>query len=141
MIEIIRVSSFLRYVLFADALTGLVCGLLFTFGESYLAGVFGLPASLTFFAGLAMFPFVALLIYAATRKSISKTFIWLIIGINVIWGIDSFLLIFSGYVSPTNFGYFFVIAQAIGVFAFADLEFIGLRKAEVVVFQDAKETI
>ena len=141
MTEIIRVSPFLRYVLFADAATCLVCGVLLSIGGGFLQNLLGLPVSIMFYAGLSLFPFVAFLIYAATRKSISKTIVWLIIGLNMLWTIDSFLLLVSGYVAPTNFGYVFVIFQALGVLMFADLEFIGLRKAVVVVFKEAKETI
>ena len=141
MIEIIRVSNFLRYVLFADATTSLICGLLLTIGGSFLQEMLGLPVSLMFYAGLSLFPFAAFLVYVGTRKSISKTLVWLIIGTNLLWTIDSFLLLFSGYILPTTFGYIFVIAQAIGVLVYADLEFIGLRKSEVVVFKDAQEII
>lgn len=141
MTEIIRVSNFLRYVLFADAATCFACGLLLTIGGGFLQTVLGLPAALMFCAGLSLFPFTAFLIYAATRKSISKTAIWAIIGLNLLWTIDSFLLLVSGYVAPTVYGYTFVIFQAIGVLMFADLEFIGLRKAEVVALKDAKEIV
>lgn len=141
MTEIIRVSPFLRFVLFADAATCAACGILLTLGGSFLQGILGLPAALMFYAGLSLAPFTAFLVYAATRKSISKTFVWLIIGLNLLWTIDSFLLLASGYVAPTTFGYAFVIFQAIGVLMFADLEFIGLRKAEVVAMKDAKETV
>jgi hypothetical protein len=141
MTEIIRVSRFLRYVLWADAATCAACGLLLSIGGAVLQNLSGLPASLMFYAGISLFPFAAFLVYAATRKSISKTFIWLIIGLNLLWTIDSLLLLVSGYVAPSVPGYVFVILQATGVLAFADLEFIALRKAEVVVFKDARETV
>src|SRR5215204_3977469 len=141
MTEIIRVSNFLRSVLLADAATCAVCGLLFVAGGAFLQNLSGLPAPLIFYAGLSLFPFTAFLIYAATRKSLSKTFVWLIIGLNLLWTIDSFLLLVSPYVAPSAFGYVFVTLQAIGVLVFADLEFIGLRKAEVVALKDAKETL
>lgn len=141
MTEIIRVSKFLRNVLLIDAISGLIGGFLLTFGASYLQNTFGLSYSLLFYSGLSFFPFAALLIYAATRKTVSKTIIWIIIGLNFLWGIDSFLLLISGYVEPTNSGYFFVIFQAIGVFVFGTLEFIGLKKSEIVVIKDAKQTI
>ena len=141
MTEIIRVSPFLRFVLLADAATCAACGLLLSVGGGFLQNLLGLPASLMFYAGLSLFPFTAFLIYAATRKSISKPAVWAIIGLNLLWTIDSFLLLVSGSVEPTAFGYVFVIVQAVGVLMFADLEFIGLRKAEVVVLKDAKETI
>lgn len=141
MTEIIRMSNFLRYVLFADAATCVACGLLLSAGGSFLQNLTGLPVSLMFYAGLSLFPFAAFLIYTATRKSISKTAVWLIIGLNLLWTIDSFLLLLSGYIAPTTFGYAFVILQAIGVLFFADLEFIGLRKAEIIGFEEAKETV
>jgi len=141
MTEIIRVSNFLRYVLFADAATCAACGLLLSVGGGFLENLLGLSASLMLYTGLSLFPFAAFLVYAATRKSISKTFIWLIVGLNLLWTIDSFLLLASGYVAPTATGYAFVIFQAIGVLIFADLEFIGLRRAEVIALKDAKETV
>lgn len=141
MTEIIRISDFLRYVLFADAITCIACGLLLTIGSAFLHNILGLPPALMLYAGISLFPFAAFLIYAATRKSVSKPIIWLIIGLNLLWTIDSLLLLVSGYAAPTFLGYIFVIFQAIGVAIFADLEFIGLRKAEVIGFRDAKETI
>ncbi len=141
MTEIIRVSNFLRYVFLVDAATCVACALLLTIGGGFLQSVLGLPVSLMLYAGLSLFPFAAFLIYAATRKSISKPIVWLIIGLNLLWTIDSFLLLVSGYISPTAFGYVFVIFQALGVAMLADLEFIGLRKAEVIIIQNANETI
>lgn len=141
MTELVRISKFLRFVLFADAATCIITGLLLTVSGGFLESILNLPANLMFYAGLSLFPFAAFLIYAATRKSVSKTAIWLIIGLNLLWTIDSFLLLVSGWVAPTTFGYAFVIFQAVGVLMFADLEFIGLRKAEVIGFRDAKETV
>jgi hypothetical protein len=141
MTEIIRVSSFLRYVLFADAATCLSCGLLLSVGGGYLQDLLGLPAQLMLYAGLGLFPFAALLVFAALRRSVSKTLVWLIVGLNLLWTIDSFLLLASGYVAPTVFGYIFVVFQALGVALFAELEFIGLRKAEVIGFENAEETV
>jgi len=141
MTEIIRVSRLLRFALFLDASISLFCGVLLTLSSSYLANLFALPNQLLFYAGLSFFPFSALLIYAATRKSISKTIVWLIIAANLIWTVDSFLMLISGFVSPTTFGYIFVVIQALSVLTFADLQFIGMRKSEVVVFKDVRETI
>ena len=90
MTEIIRVSRFLRYVLFADAATCLACGLLLAICGGFLENLLGLPASLMFYAGLSLFPFAAFLLYAATRKSISKTIVWLIVSLNLLWTIVQF---------------------------------------------------
>jgi hypothetical protein len=141
MTEIIRVNDFLRIVLLADAATCFACGLLLIAGRSFLPDLLGLPSDLMSYVGASLFPFAAFLVYAATRKSISKTMIWIVIGLNLLWTIDSFLLLLTGYVSPTTLGYIFIVFQAIGVLLFADLEFIGMRKAAVVVLKDARETI
>lgn len=141
MTELIRVSSFLRFILFADAATCLAFGLLLTAGGGFLQDLLGLPSQMMLYAGLSLFPFAAFLIYAATRKSISKTVVWVIIALNILWTIDSFLLLVSGYVSPTGFGYAFVIFQALGVLMFAILEFAAMKKAEIIGFRDAKEVL
>ena len=141
MTEIIRVSNFLRYVMLADSITCIACGLLLSAGGAFLQSIVNLPLELMLYAGLSLLPFAGLLIYVATRKSISKTVVWLIIGLNLLWTIDGFLLLNSGYVAPTIFGYIFVAFQAVGVAVFAALEFFGLRQAEVIGFQHSKETV
>jgi len=141
MTEIIRISKFLRFVLFADAATCAATGLLLAIGGGMLETYLGLPVQLMFYAGLSLFPFAAFLVYLATRGSVSKLTVWLVIALNALWTLDSFLLLLSGWVEPTTFGYAFVIFQALGVTMFADLEFIGLRKAEVADLQNAKEIV
>lgn len=136
MIEIIRVSPLLRFVLLADAATCFGFGILLAGGGAFLETLVGLPASLMFYAGIGLFPFGALLAYTALRKSVSKTLVWLIVGLNLLWTIDSLLLVASGYAALTAFGVAFVVLQALGVAVFALLEFYGLRRAEVVVFQN-----
>lgn len=123
-----QVSNFLRYVLFADAATCTIMGLALTLGTSLLTGLTGLPADLMIYAGVGLFPFVALLIYLATRREVSPAAIWTVIIINALWTLDSFLLLASGWVTPTTFGYVFVAFQAIGVAGFAALEYLGLRQ-------------
>lgn len=141
MTEIIRISNFLKFVLFADAATCIGTGSLLAAGGGFLESYLGLPVQIMLYSGLSLFPFAAFLIYLATRKSISKTAMWIVIALNALWTIDSLLLLLSGWVEPTTFGYAFVIFQAIGVAIFADLEYIGLRKAEVIGFQDTNETV
>lgn len=122
------VTNFLRYILFADAATCTIMGLAMALGTSILAGATGLPADLLFYAGVGLFPFIALLVYIATRRTVSPAAIWTVVIINVLWTLDSFLLLASGWVTPTAFGYAFVAFQAVGVAGFALLEYIGLRQ-------------
>jgi hypothetical protein len=122
-----QVSSFLRFVLFADAATCILTGLLMTVGGGLLVGLTGLPSDLLIYAGIGLLPFAALLIYLGTRRQVSSAAVWAVIVLNVLWTLDSFLLLASGWVTPTTFGYAFVIFQAVGVGVFAALEYIGLR--------------
>lgn len=123
-----QVSSFLRFVLFADAATCILTGLLMTVGGSLLVGLTGLPSDLLVYAGIFLLPFAALLIFLGTRREVSSAAVWAVIVLNVLWTLDSFLLLASGWVTPTTFGYAFVIFQAVGVAGFAALEYIGLRR-------------
>ena len=61
----------------------------------------------------------------------SRAAVWAIIAYNVLWSVDSVVLLVSGYVAPTALGYAFVIFQAVVVAGFAALQIVGLRKEAV----------
>ena len=122
-------STFLRRVLLADAATCIAAGLLMTLGTPRLEELFGLPAELSRYAGLSLFPFAAFLVFLATRRNLSPPVVWAVILLNALWTADSFLLLLTGWVSPTEAGYAFIIAQALGVMIFAGLEYVGLKKS------------
>jgi hypothetical protein len=127
--KIIPTSTFLRRVLLADAATCGAFGLLLMLGGGRVEQLLGLPAELSRYAGISLLPFAAFLIYLAMRENLSPTVVWAVIVLNALWTIDSFLLLLTGWVAPTDLGYAFIIAQAVGVTAFAGLEYIGLRKS------------
>lgn len=121
--------SFLRRVLLADAAASGATGLLMAFGASFLEPLLGLPVALLREAGIILLPFAALLTYIATREHLSRRWVWAVVVMNVIWVIDSILLLLSGWVSPTLLGQAFVIGQALVVAVFAELEYFGVRKS------------
>jgi hypothetical protein len=125
-------SRFLRWVLVADAATCFASALLMVFGFSYLAELFGLPGGLLLYAGISLFPFAMFLVYLASRGNQSKPAVWSVILLNALWTLDSFLLFATGWVSPTQLGYAFVTAQAIVVAVLASLEYLGLKKSQIV---------
>jgi hypothetical protein len=124
-------SKFLRYVLALDAMTCIATGLLMSVGGAALSNLTGLPAGLLFYAGVGLFPFAAVLLYLATRTQISAAPVWTVVILNALWTIDSFLLLWSGWVETSTFGTAFVVFQAVGVAAFAVLEYVGVRRAEI----------
>jgi hypothetical protein len=123
--------SFLRLALLADALVSGATGLLAFAGAGFLDGLLGLPTELLRYAGLSLIPYAAIVAYVGTRADVSRAAVWAIIAYNVLWAIDSLVLLVSGFVSPTALGYAFVIFQAVVVAGFAGLQVVGLRKEAV----------
>ena len=123
-------NPFLRQVLFVDAAVSGAAGILMAAGAPFLSPLLGLPENLLFWAGLALFPFVALLIAVARRGKASRLILIDIVAINALWVAASFGLLISGAVQPTMLGYAFVIAQALTVALLAELQFIGLRRVK-----------
>ena len=121
-------NPFLRQVLFVDAAVSGAAGVLMAAGAPLLSPLLGLPENLLFWAGLLLFPFVALLIAVARREKASRLILIDIVAINALWVAASFGLLISGAVQPTMLGYAFVIAQALTVALLAELQFIGLRR-------------
>jgi hypothetical protein len=128
----IRASSFLRRVLLVDAVSSGAMGLGLIGFTDLFARVLQLPAQLLSEAGLVLLPFAALVGYVASRPTPARFAVWAIIGLNVVWVVDSIVLLFTGWVAPNALGYVFVLAQAVAVAVFADLEYVGLRKSVVV---------
>jgi hypothetical protein len=127
--QLVRTSSFLRWVLFADAATCVATGLLLTFGSGPLREYLGLPEGLLRYSGISLLPFAALLVYLATRETLSSPVVWTVIVLNALWAADSILLLLTGWVAPTELGSTFVVAQALGVAVFAMLEYVGLKRS------------
>ena len=126
-----RNTTFLRRALAADAIVTGVAAAQMLFGAGLLTGLLGLPEPLLRYAGLSLIPFVAIVGYLASRENPSRAAVWGVVAYNVLWAIDSVLLLVSGYVAPTALGYAFVIAQASAVAVFAQLQYVGLKRAAV----------
>jgi hypothetical protein len=77
-------------------------------------------------------PGVALVAWAATRTTVSASVIWTIIISNALWVVASIGLLFDDWVDLTALGYGFVIAQAVAVGLFAELQVLGLRNVRTV---------
>jgi len=133
MSSLVQLSPFLRRVLLADAAFSVAGAALMAFGAALLAGPTGIPTSLLLSAGLALFPYAAYVAWLATRRAVPRAAIWVPIVLNVVWAADCALVLFGGRYAPTPLGELFIGAQIVAVLAFAELEFIGLRRASALV--------
>lgn len=125
----ISVSPFLRYALIADMLATGACAIVMIAGAGVLGPLLGLPEDLLFWAGVALVPFVAMLLATVRRQVVSRLVLIDIIAVNVLWVVASFGLLASGSVAPNLLGVAFVTAQALTVALFAELQFVGLRRS------------
>src|SRR5215213_7149320 len=122
-----RNMSFLRAALVIDAVaSGLTAALLIA-GADVLRDWLGLPVALMREAGLILAVYVALVVVAATRPSVSTRAVWAIIVTNVLWALASLAILETGLVTPTMLGIVFVVAQAVAVLALGALQYVALR--------------
>jgi hypothetical protein len=125
----IHPSVFLRRAILADAVFSGVSALLLTFGAGALVPWLDLPEALLRETGLFLIAYAALVGWLGTRQSMPKAMVVVVIAGNAAWTIASIGLLFSGAVTPNLLGEAFVAAQAIAVGAFAELQYIGLRRS------------
>jgi high-affinity Fe2+/Pb2+ permease len=125
----VTITPFLRKALAADALVSGAAAVLMIGGAGFLGPLLDLPTPLLFWAGLALAPFVAMLIAVMRRETVSRLVLIDIIGINALWVVGSFAIMLTGAVEPNLLGILFVSAQALTVALFAELQFVGLRRA------------
>ncbi len=125
---ILSSPSLLRNALLVDAIGTGATGLLMAVAASLLAPLLGLPENLVFYAGLLLILFSGFVYITANGQPISRRAAMAIIILNALWVIDSIALLASGWVEPTRLGYVFVVGQALVGGAFAELQFIGIRR-------------
>jgi hypothetical protein len=129
----IDASTFLRRALLADAIFSGVAAVGFTFGAGAFASLFNLPEALLRETGLFLIAYTALVGWLASRGSVARPLVLLVVVGNAAWTVGSIALLFSGAVSPNIGGELMVVAQAIATGVFAELQYVGLRKSGNVV--------
>jgi hypothetical protein len=128
----IRTLSFLRQVLVIDAVSAGAMGVALWALAGPLGTLTNLPEALLAEAGLVLFPFAAFVGYLASRSVPPRIGVWIVIALNVVWAVDSLVLLVSGWVEPNLLGHAFVIGQAVVVAVLAELEYVGLRRSAPV---------
>ncbi|NUR14079.1 MAG: hypothetical protein HOQ20_19875 [Bradyrhizobium sp.] len=125
----IDASTFLRRALLADAIFSGAAALGFTFGAGAFATLFSLPEALLRETGLFLIAYAALVGWLASRTSVAKALVLLVVVGNAAWTVGSIALLLSGAVSPNLAGELMIVAQAIATGVFAELQYVGLRRS------------
>lgn len=129
---LLQPSPLLRLTLKVDAIAGGAMGLLMALAAQPLGELLGLPFVLLLVAGIVLLPLALVLYWMSNQTLLSRTGVWAVIALNVLWVVESVALLVIGYVQPTALGYAFVIGQALVVLLLAELEFFGLRRSAVL---------
>lgn len=122
------VSPLLRRTLLIDAIVSGATGLLLVAGGGLVERLTALPHALLFYAGLALLPYAALVAALGTRRALPQALVWAVIGANLACAAASIALLFTGWIAPNGLGQAFVIAQAIVVAGFGEVQFLALRR-------------
>ncbi len=125
----IQSSRFLKNALALDAAACAGTGLLLAFGAGALAAPFGFPAGFLRGAGLVLLPCAALLAFLASRETLPRLAVYAVIGVNLVWIVDSLAILLMGWFQPSGLGIAFVLGQAAAVAVVTELEVIGLKRS------------
>jgi hypothetical protein len=120
-------DNLLRTVLKLDAAASGAMGVLLAAGAGLLSGPLGSSVPVLVGVGLFLIAFAAAVWVVATRPTISRPAVWTLIVLNLVWVVES--IVFATGDALTGLGTVLVVAQAAAVVLFADLEFVGLRRA------------
>ena len=123
-----EMTPFLKRVLLLDAASCLGMAALLLPGATALAPLLGLDRSLLVGAGAALAPLGLLILWIATRRGLYLWLVALVIAGNLLWTVESFLLL-TVAAGVTAIGVTFVSGQAAIVALLAALEFVGVRRA------------
>lgn len=125
----IAMNPLLRNALRIDAVASALVGLPMAAAAHPLAAAFGLPAPLLFWAGVICLPYAALLWWLSSEHETSSQAIVMIVSGNALWVAGCIALAFAGWVLPSALGVAFLIAQAVFVALFAELQWFGWRRS------------
>lgn len=120
----------LRGVLQANMIFSGLSGLLLAVAAAPLRQWLDVPATWPLVViGIGLLGFAWLLFLIARQSPIDLRQANLIFWLDVAWVIGSALLLFTGWVSFTNAGWWAVLLVADAVALFAIMEFVGIRRA------------
>jgi len=126
-------SNFLRYVLWADAVSCLACGSLQVVLPGSLGKWFGLSPMLLVDTGAFLLLYGGVVAFLATRTRVSSVIIRLLIVGNIAWGAACVAGILGVGMEPAALGKAYLVVQALTVVVLAELQYFGLRQGRSAI--------
>ena len=120
----------LPFALRLDAVVTAANGAAYLAAAGPLADLLGLSAPLLRIAGAGLLAFAAVVWLVATAKRMSRPAPVTIIALNATWAVGCIAAVLADLGTPTTVGAVWIVAQAIVVAGFAELQLTGLRRAE-----------
>jgi hypothetical protein len=121
-------DRFLRLALRIDAIGTAATGLLMAAGGSAVDTLTGIPAIAMHIIGAFLVIFAGAVGVLSTRRTINRKAVWAVILVNAVWIIDSVVTLAATVWPVTTPGMIAIIAIAVVVAVFAELEYLGLRR-------------
>ena len=121
-------GKLLRGALKLDAVVTGANAVAYAGGAALLSGWLGVPVAFLVAVGVFLAAYAGGVWHLATRRAMPVPAVWAVIGLNVVWAIDSLALLALDGFSPTLAGQLVVAVQAVGVLGFAALQYAGLRR-------------
>jgi len=123
-------SNLLRYALRADALVTLAIGAFCLADAQPLAPLLGIQPALTLeILGAVLALYGAFLFYTAALTQLNRRIATAAIALDLIWLIDSAILLVAGWLPLTSAGMWTIGLIAVAVAIVAELKFVGLRRS------------
>lgn len=122
-------SNFLRTVIALDAAACGVMGAVLAFDAGALAQALGLSPALMQPVGWFLLCYAGVLAWLASRASLPRAVVWTLVGINLLWAVESIALAALGWIQPTTLGLTLLVCQAVAAVLVAELQHLSLRRA------------
>jgi hypothetical protein len=122
-------NGLLRLVLKLDAVASGALGALSLAAGPALDDLLGTPLALLVPVGAFLVVWAAALWSLASRSRISRTAMWAVIGLNLLYAVDAIMVAMIGWFALSALGIAFVLAQAAAVALFAAAQLYALRRA------------
>jgi hypothetical protein len=121
--------NLLRYALRGDAIVSAATGAICLAAAQPLADIIGIqpPVALRIL-GAMLAVYGGVLFYTAAQPQINRRVAIAAVVLNVLWVIDSAVLLVAGWLPLTSAGVWTIALIAVGVAIFAELQFFGLRR-------------